>query len=482
VAEKEFFFILRYDEWSLATAFEIMASRLSQGKEVKCFDWTQRFQIRFEFPLAERIYNRSMRKRIKRSNLPRNLDNLGKPGSFQYTNNPRVFRRLEIDNLADEVAYLELISVLRESAPIKEHHTKALFDYKKTFNLTYSAALSELLIERPKKVFIYNGRFLQERAVWEACRSLSIPVVFYEKINPNWVDKYFLFEQPTHSPMYRSEIMNDFGDEMLTSHPSEFTSIGSKWFEDRTLGKTQEFTKHQKQGLNLNISRPYYIFFHSSEDELITTDLISTIWGHQHNALAMLVEAMGMIGNYDLVIRMHPNLLHKSRREIQFWKKIGFELSTDMPWIHFVPSESEISSYALIKEAEGVITVGSTIGVEAAFMNKKSILLGRAFHEQMNITRNPANIEELVRMIERPLSSAEIENSRLNSLKYATFHSAGGNHFEWVKFESGLKRSKYTVKSLKIQRSLIISLLMRIEFRSTRFKIFVSSFFNFRRK
>ena len=476
MAEKEFFFILRYDEWSLATAVEIMATRLSQGEEIKCFDWTQRFQIRFEFPVAERIYNRSIRKRIRKSKLPESLETLGEPGCFRYNTSANLFQQLEIENLADEVAYLELISVLRESAPIKAHHTKILSDYKKTFKLAYIAAHSALLSERPKTVYIYNGRFLQERAVWEACKTLSIPVIFYEKFNPAWLDKYFLFSQPTHSPVYRSEVMNEFGNRMMSSQPTEFVSLGMKWFSDRSLGKTQKYTKLQKHGLNLKVNRPYFIFFHSSEDELITTDLISEYWGSQHTALALLVDTMTTIGEYDLVIRMHPNLLYKSRKEIRFWNEIGKDLVVSKPWIHYIPPESKINSYALIEQAVGVITVGSTIGVEAAFMNKISILLGRAFHEQMNITQNPANLEELAHMIGNPLSSTEIERSKLNSLNYAAFHSKGGISYKFVRLQRDSRRNSYIIGSFTIRRSLLISIVMRIESASTRFKILIHSF------
>jgi hypothetical protein len=132
--------------------------------------------------------------------------------------------------------------------------------------------------KKPDTVFLYNGRFLQERAVADCCASLGIKVVYFERFNPEWKTRYFLFEQSTHSPSYRSQIMQDYGLSLQSSSPEEFQSVGGKWFKDRQLGVSQNFTRYQNQKPILDTLGDYVVFFHSSEDELITTDLTSISW------------------------------------------------------------------------------------------------------------------------------------------------------------------------------------------------------------
>jgi hypothetical protein len=463
MAKKVMCFSFRYDEWVFATSLEIMAVNLDQGNQVKWVDWTGKFQHRFEFPIADRLHIYGTRRRIRKLNLIKTLSNLGVKGQFEFDNQIPFFTHCQIDALADEVAYLELISILRESAPNKKDHIRALSDFKKTFQFTYSAAIFLLTIERPSAVYIYNGRFLQERAVWEACIALSIPVVFFEKFNPNWVDRYFLFEKPTHSPNYRSQVMSDFGDALSQTNSEELLGIGTEWFHNRYFGKTQKFTKNQTFESNLQLVKPYYVFFHSSEGELITTDLTSGIWGNQISALNALVESVKLVGGFDLVIRMHPNLLYKSKREIKVWNDLGTNIAKENSWVRYISPESPISSYALIEQSEGVITVGSTIGVEASFMSKKSILLGRAFHEDMGITQNPGDRASLEALIASNLSREKLENCKFNSLKYAYFHAVGGTPLTWVARMTQYRGPFYKFGNFTIQRNIIVSLIMRLE-------------------
>lgn len=465
MANRELFFTFRYADWALAAGLEIMVTKITEDVNISWIDWTGKFQKRYEFPMSDRLYIFQIANRIRRSNLSRTLSNFGIGEQFNRTKKVPKFESApqKIKILADEVAYLELISILRESSPQKEYHVKVLVEYRKTFLQTFSAAHSLLSAERPNKVFIYNGRFLQERAVWEACRELNIPVIFYEKFNPNWLTRYFLFEEPTHSPSYRSHIMSTFGEILARVNLSEFTNIGASWFKDRQLGKTQNYTKYQMPNLGFHVRKPFYVFFHSSEDELITTDLASVSWGSQLTALRTLIEVMNGIQEFQLVIRMHPNLLHKSAREIGIWEELGKEISKDYPWIHYISPSSPVSSYELIGQSVGVISVGSTIGVEAAFFEKKSILLGRAFHEEMKITKNPNSKHDLAQLIKQKSDVADTEKSKHNSLKYATFHAMGGTPFKWVSLASKKRRPYYYIEDFQIIRSLSVSILMRVE-------------------
>jgi hypothetical protein len=466
-------FTFRYSEWALATSLEIIASQLNQGKNLSWIDWTGRLQENFEFPIADRFHNFETGWRIRRSGLLKSILDLFPLGQFEWSGQISSFSECNVEELADEVAYLELISLLRESTPKVEDHTKLFNNLKKTFQLTYDAAYATLAEVTPSRVYIYNGRFLQERAVWEVCKALSIPVTFFERFNPNWINRYFLFEKPTHSPSYRSSIMQEFGMNLHESNRTSFYEISTKWFEDRILGITQNFTKNQKS--ELTPTRPYLVFFHSSEDELITTDLSSVNWKSQIEALNSLIEVMNKIGAYDLVIRMHPNLMYKSKREIRIWEEFGKHVAKNNTWIHYISPKHPANSYKLIENSLGVITVGSTIGVEAAYLDKKSILIGRAFHEDMGITQNPRGQVDLAESILNELTNEELASTKTSALRYASFHSDGGTTFKWVAQTKSTKRTSYWFGTFKITRSFSVSALMRLDILAKRIRNAVHS-------
>ena len=457
-------FTFNFQNWQLAASLEIIQNELNFGNSVHWYDFAGEFKNKYEFPLADTLHFFLVRFRMKIRRLNEKLSpntsailiysRKVEEKSFEFED--------DVEKLAEEVAYLELISKLKESEPSIAENAADLIEYKESFLRTYYGAKKILNGNSTSKVFLYNGRFLQERAVWAVCLSLGIQVFFYEKCNTKWEDRYLVFDEPIHNPVYRSRIMEQFGNDFMQNN-ADFFPIAEDWFSKRISGESQNFTRLQNKGTNLAKHEPYFVFFHSSEDELITTDLISKNWGNQTDALFRLVENLSHFSGFRLIIRAHPNLAHKSRKEREVWDKIGRNLEQEFEWISFLPPESSIDSYELILQSEGVITVGSTIGVEAAFLGKKSILLGRAFHESMNITLNPENDTELTKFLNEKTSSEIMNSRRINSMKYAVFHALGGNQFLHVKYSKNRYRSYYEFSGFKIFYPVICSIALRID-------------------
>lgn len=462
--DKEIIFTFSYDNWPLAATIEIIANKLVSRSDFIWIDWTGKLSKKHEYSVASKIHIIQTKKRMKKSNLINNLSELSPNGTFLYQDSCKKISNYdnEIDEIAEEVAYLELISIVRESKPVKDTYATLIDTYKDIYKKTYASAKNLLEHVKPNKIYLYNGRFLQERAVWEASKNLGISVNFFERFNSNWIDRYFIFEEPTHSPRYRSKIMESYFDNLTKRNSDRVVELGEKWFRDRIDGKTQNFTKLQRSNLGLAHLKPYFVFFHSSEDELITSELVSKNWGDQISALNSLVEVMNITKKFNLVIRLHPNLLHKSRLEIETWTSLVKKISIDHKWVTVVSSDSEINSYKLANESLGVVTVGSTIGVEAAFLGKKSILLGTAFHEFMGITLNPTNKFELDKLLNTDPDDVEVLSINKNALKYAIFHSLGGNQMIFVNLKRGSKEVTYTFKGFEVKYSKIVLLLIKI--------------------
>lgn len=462
--ESVIIFSFRSQDWALSTTLEIIANELEVESCVKWAFWLDNLSFPRELPLSEKLTSIFLKREIQSSKLLESIKGIFPERKIRFLDIPNISLSIPefLENKIDIATYLELISRIRESKPSKDDYRKLIKKFNHSYLKTYGAAFQVLQSERPDKVYLYNGRFLQERAVADCCDNLGIKVVYFERFNPEWKTRFFLFEKPTHSPSYRSRIMTEYGLSLQKSSPLEFKIAGEKWFSDRKLGISQKFTKHQNISPILENLGDYIVFFHSSEDELITTDLTSTFWGTQMEAINKLVTVLEDLENLKLVIRMHPNLKYKSKKEILQWEKYGDNLSSKYRWITFLDHESKINSYDLMLGARSVVTVGSTIGVEAAYLGKKSILIGRAFHEDMGITLNPKNLQELRICLTTNLSNKNQIDARNNALNYANFHGSGGQHFRYIHY-SELPMGHYFWGRMRFSRPFLIRLIFRLE-------------------
>jgi hypothetical protein len=457
-------FTFRGQDWSLATTLEIISEEIGMGSRVRWAFWLDKLAFPRELPISEKLSTYYLKKNMRSRKLVELFKKTSSNGEIEILETLNVTRpnqEWEIDKV-NEACYLEMISRLRESAPSISSNKRLANRFKRSYVETYNMAASAFEVQRPDIVYLYNGRFLQERAVADCCASLGIRVIFFERFNPEWKSRFFLFERPTHSPSYRSQIMQNYGFHLKKSSPEDFDAMGEKWFRDRQLGITQSFTKNQNQKPVLEDLGKFVVFFHSSEDELITTDLTSIYWGTQIEAIEKLINVMRKTPGLRLVIRIHPNLKYKSKKEIAQWAQFEDRLHREHDWITFLNHENKMNSYDLILGARSVITVGSTIGVEAAFMGKRSILIGRAFHEEMGITSNPKNVEELSSLLTSDLNANDKSEIRDKALNYANFHISGGQQFKELKY-SGSPFEEYFWEDFRVSRPYLIRAIFRIE-------------------
>lgn len=131
-------------------------------------------------------------------------------------------------------------------------HEKLIEHYGLIHHLVYQKAFEFLKLHRPDWIFIFNGRFYREKAIWKAAQDLGIKVKFIERFSPTWEDRYFEFERPVHSIEYRCSTMRNYWTEFSSSKSeSEAKDISEKWFVDRSQGVSQAFTREQ----NLDFKR-----------------------------------------------------------------------------------------------------------------------------------------------------------------------------------------------------------------------------------
>ena len=90
--------------------------------------------------------------------------------------------------------------------------------------------------------------------------------------------------------------------------------------------------------------------------------------------------------------------------------------------------KEKVHTYGLMYACEKVVTFGSTIGIEAVYWGKPSILAGRAFYEGLDCIYKVSKHEEVVKYIEAKLLNVK---NRDSVLKYGFREATYGEKFRY---------------------------------------------------
>ena len=95
-------------------------------------------------------------------------------------------------------------------------------------------------------------------------------------------------------------------------------------------------------------------------------------------------------------MRIHPNLA-----QVEFaYHTALYDLPKLYKNLTVIAATAPCSTYDLLDAAEKVIVFGSTMGVEAAYWGKPTILLAGAFYHELDVCYAPKTPEEIYPLIE----------------------------------------------------------------------------------
>ena len=174
------------------------------------------------------------------------------------------------------------------------------------------------------------------------------------------------------------KLSKDIHQKYLESNKNENLKrkIGEYWFKSRLGSKIVDATgvfNFEKNLIDLDdqFGSKYIIFYTSSEDEMGGVKEFYENCAYQNQFEAIKSIASNLPKGVRLVVRTHPRLAGiNSKYEIAVKE---YCLNNDD--IIFYSAESKINSYDLLNFADIVITFGSTMGIEAAYLGKFSIIL-----------------------------------------------------------------------------------------------------------
>ena len=287
----------------------------------------------------------------------------------------------------------------------------------------YKSAVAHLERVKYDRVYIFNGRYAGARPWIRACEKMGIPFYTHEKIaSPNRAIRWE--SSLPHNPEPYSGRISEFWETVKDT--DSVLHEAKEFFEERPAGKMTGWVSfvdaQTRQSLpeNWDETKKNIVIFTSTEWEFVAVlDMIKdSVFKCQEDAYALLIqESLKIDPNIHFYIRVHPN----SETDKQRWWE--WKVYQELKNCTIIPPKSPISSYAMLQACSASLTYLSTIGIEATYWRKPSIVLGRSIYCGLDAVYEPKSSDEAVAMICSDLKP----KPQINALKYGAFMRCGGD-------------------------------------------------------
>ena len=286
----------------------------------------------------------------------------------------------------------------------------------------YNAVTKFIIVNSVDRIFLFNGRFLHERAVWDAARAQGVQVVLFETTR----NRYFLREEGFHSRTNNQKVMLEHWENSDLNLKKRL-ELGSKYFSELRSRSRPFFTETKK---DLKIGKPYFVYFSSSDDEAVGFwDEWNEPLGEQIECVRRLQKIFDGQNRYELIVRLHPNLKNKSNNQKNGWLTIKASESSRV-----IGPEEPISSYELLDNCVGSITFGSTIGLESAFALKPSLVIADCGYDLLGVVDKAASWNDVSNWIfkNHKINKDELLYRRNQACIRGFFIATGGITFDYT--------------------------------------------------
>jgi hypothetical protein len=353
-------------------------------------------------------------------------------------------------------ALSSLISFLNDTLPDISEHRELVDRLIASSHRAYFRTLELIRRHRPANVLVFNGRLAYTKGIAEAARVSGIPTLYHE-ISSTY-ERYYLERETVHNQSHSRTLLR----QAWSQAGDDRAEVGEKFFSrDRAsvLHLHAPFLEAQQVGRTLAKSnRRRIVYFASSVDEFAALDdgLKPVIFNTQAELLIWLSNWVKARNDYELVIRLHPRMTNLAPREVQRWRAL--ECSNVM----LLPADSGIDSYALVESADRIAVFHSTVGIEASYLGKVSILLGDSVYRGLDCVYEPESTDELERIL---LDHSLPPKPRENCLPYGYWLLTRGEpyrHYAPTSYQQG----KFAGHQLPAQRALPLAIDIAVQART----------------
>jgi len=347
-------------------------------------------------------------------------------------------------------AISSVVTILREPYPSVINNKTIIRDNIETAATVYFSMLNYLNSNSPDVFILFNGRMSALRPALRVAQELNIDCYLHERAGVIGGYSYFKNSYAHDLAIIKNKIESIWRDSVLTEPEKE--NIAREWYDERLKGVPQahiSFQKGKKRGelpLQFDDSKINIGIFISSEEEFVAIDeWKNPFYKDQNEGITRLLNDVAAGDNYCIYIRVHPNLSKINNSQTRGM----LEISTKFPFVNIIHAEEKVDSYALVRNCSIILTYGSTMGIEACYLNKVSIVMGRAEYEDLNCCIKPSSHEELMDILNNYVKSnvlPDVGSTDIGVYKYGYYMKCKGVKFHLVKEHSFRKVSMITSK------------------------------------
>ena len=328
--------------------------------------------------------------------------------------------KIEIDDLkpGPAIANALVFESQNRNVNIQQNLSKIskLFD---SYIKIYSSVMREIREQNSSTFLIYNGRFLHERAVWDAAKKHDKTVLIFETIRNRYLVRDFGFHDRIAN---QKEMLNLWNTSKLSTKDRE--EKGSKYFHDL---KSKSNKYYLTEDVEESEGEDYFVFYTNSDDEAIGFwETWKENFMSQKEAIEYLSKWFGNNSQFKFIVRLHPNLLSKPVEIRNEWLGLNLDSKT----VLIEPGE-KISSSLLMSKAKGVISFGSTIGLEASYHEIPSLVLADCWYDELNAVSKANDLAGMLDWIKKVSSGdSSVKKSKEGALVRGYWMEMSGNEFK----------------------------------------------------
>jgi len=360
----------------------------------------------------------------------------------------------------EEIGYgvaSSLISLFRDHRFDVHKYRKSVTQTIVTSVQVYEALKHEFMDFRPDRVYVFNGRIFTHLPAILLCKTFGIEYFVYEAATQR--DHYILRRNATvHDAPAAAE---EFQATWAKGGPDR-KEIASSWFELKrngaTKGNMKSFTQNQARGslpVGFDREKKNVAIFNKTIDEYAAiSGWENAIYSpDETEGVRRIVESFESDDRFMFYLRVHPHMIEVPASTSQLMDIQ--ELSNRFDNLLVIWPADIVDSYELLLACEKVVTFGSTIGLEAAYWGKPSILAGRAYYESFDCLYRPKSHGEVVSLLKQDLSPLSADSA----LMYGFNRIAGGVSFKYFR-QTG--KTSGLFDSVEIKADILIRIRYKV--------------------
>ncbi len=304
--------------------------------------------------------------------------------------------------------------------------------------------------------YIHNGRLAFSKIFVSALSSKKITYYIHEQ--GGRLNKFSLLKNASiHSfDSFRERVLSEWENSSIPDFKKK--EIAADFYRRKKEGKQTTQVAFTKSQIKNSLPIEFYQFnkkiaiFNSSmfEYDYIGSQYTYKMYKSQYDGINRICSDLQKYPEIGIFIREHPHLANKENDQRRELRKINYSNA------FLIPAESTISSYALLLNADIILTFNSTMGIEATYWGKPSICCSNAIYEKLNVSYFPNSHEEVMNLL---LSESLLPIPKEDAEKIGYYYYHHGTKYKYYRPKSFIKgkyRGKYLFTPPKTSIKILI--------------------------